>query len=348
MNVAVKRFRSLISNKNIHFASITMSAKEFMTPVIVISGVSSGVGKTSIAVGIMAALHRRGLRVQPFKVGPDFLDPMHHSIACGGVPSVNLDGWMMGREGCIEAFQQNCIESNADVAVIEGCMGLYDGADGTNEVGSTAEIAKWVGAPVVLVVDAWCLSRSAAAMVHGYASFDADIVLAGVVFNKIGGESHSQWLKQALLSSPLTTAIELLGCVPKNVGVTIEERHLGLEVPVNSKEEGSKRLDTLSMLVETHVQLDLLMEIARREAEKVYEKSRGVEITTDQQIDIQKVRIHIYIYLHVCIYMYIYIFIHIHMYTYMYIYLNIQIYINIHIYISYIECEDTSSQSSCG
>jgi cobyrinic acid a,c-diamide synthase len=86
---------------------------------ILSSGVSSGVGKTSIAVGIMAALHRRGLRVQPFKVGPDFLDPMHHSIACGGVPSVNLDGWMMGREGCIEAFQQNCIESNADVAVIE-------------------------------------------------------------------------------------------------------------------------------------------------------------------------------------------------------------------------------------
>ena len=148
-------------------------------PCIVVSGAHSGVGKTSIAVGLMAALQGRGLRVQPFKVGPDFLDPMHHEIACGSGTSCNLDGWMLDRPACLASFERACTARDADFAVVEGVMGLFDSAGGKNEDGSTAQMAKWLGAPTVFVVDAWCMARSAAALVHGYASFDPDLEFAG-------------------------------------------------------------------------------------------------------------------------------------------------------------------------
>ena len=153
-----------------------------MTPTIVVAGTSSGVGKTTVAVGLMHTLQKKGLKVQPFKVGPDFLDGMHHQSACG-VPSINLDGWMLGRRGCLAAFHAACQRSAADIAIVEGCMGLHDGRDGCSDEGSTAQIAKWLNAPVVLVLDAWCLSRSAAAMVHGYKTFDVDVRLGGVLFH---------------------------------------------------------------------------------------------------------------------------------------------------------------------
>ena len=98
-------------------------------PAVVVAGVSSGVGKTTVAIGLMHTLSRMGLRVQPFKVGPDFLDPMQHEVACGAA-SINLDGWMLGREGCLAAFASACAASNADIAIVEGCMGLHDGRDG--------------------------------------------------------------------------------------------------------------------------------------------------------------------------------------------------------------------------
>lgn len=107
-----------------------------------------------MAVGIMRALRNRGMRVQPFKVGPDFLDALQHTSACG-VDSVNLDGWMLGRGRCLESFSSACEATKADIAVIEGVMGLHDGLDGCSDVGSTAEVAKWLSAPVLLVVDAW-------------------------------------------------------------------------------------------------------------------------------------------------------------------------------------------------
>ncbi|RHY16560.1 hypothetical protein DYB36_009441 [Aphanomyces astaci] len=225
--------------------------------VLVISGVSSGVGKTSIAIGIMASLTHRGMRVQPFKVGPDFLDPMHHSLACGGIPSVNLDGAMMGRDGVLESFSRNCRASEADIAIVEGCMGLFDGRDGHSDCGSTAEIAKWLHAPVVLVVDAWCLGRTAAAIVHGYASFDPDIRLAGVILNKIGGESHAQWLRDAISSSVLTKGVLVLGCLPKSVAVVMPERHLGLHLP--SSETHTTIQHHIRLLIDAHVDLDTLV-----------------------------------------------------------------------------------------
>jgi hypothetical protein len=161
-------------------------------PVVVVAGTSSGVGKTTIAVGLMHTLTQQGLRVQPFKVGPDFLDGLQHEVATG-VPSINLDGWMMGRSGCLSAFCAAVASTAADIAVVEGCMGLHDGRDGCSDEGSTAQVAKWLGAPVLLVVDAWNLARSAAAMVHGYRTFDHAVRLRGVVLNRVAGTAHAEW-----------------------------------------------------------------------------------------------------------------------------------------------------------
>src|SRR4030042_4261146 len=135
---------------------------------LVIAGTQSGVRKATIALGLIAALRRRGLVVQPFKVGPDFIDPGHHTQAAGRV-SRNLDGWMLSRETNLALFRRQARQ--AEVAVVEGVMGLFDGYDGLSEAGSTAQMAKWLGLPVLLVVDARSLARGAGALVHGYATF---------------------------------------------------------------------------------------------------------------------------------------------------------------------------------
>jgi cobyrinic acid a,c-diamide synthase len=157
----------------------------------VVAGTHSGVGKTTLTLGLLAALHKRGQRVQGFKVGPDFIDPAHHA-AITGTPSFNLDGWMLSRE-----YNQECFARalpHKDIGVIEGMMGLFDGYDGKTEAGSTAEMAKWLNLPVILVIDASAMARSVAALVHGFQSFDPDLNVAGVIFNKIGGKGHLQYL----------------------------------------------------------------------------------------------------------------------------------------------------------
>lgn len=222
---------------------------------IVIAGTHSGVGKTSIAVGVMVALRRRGLSVQPFKVGPDFIDPGHHRRATGRV-SRNLDGWMLSRQYNVETFR--CHTANADIAVVEGVMGLFDGYDGKSESGSTAEMAKWIGAPVLLVVDAWALSRSAAAMLQGYESFDPSLNVAGVVFNKIGGTAHLEWLRQAV--EPVCRSL-VIGGIPKDPAVTIPERHLGLWMADEDRLSG-KYVSRLADLVETHLNLEKVLALA--------------------------------------------------------------------------------------
>ena len=181
-------------------------------PTIVVAGTHSGVGKTTVAVGVMAALRARGLRVAPFKVGPDFLDCLHHAEATGA-RSVNLDGFLMTRAQTSEAFARAVEATAADVAVVEGCMGLYDSRDGASEDGSTAQVAKWLGAPVVLVLDCWALARSAAAVVKGYAEFDRGLAVAGVAFNRVGGAAHARWLADAVRAADLGVCV--LGGVPK-------------------------------------------------------------------------------------------------------------------------------------
>lgn len=200
------------------------------TPTIVVAGTNSGVGKTTVAVALMHALHKAGVKVQPFKVGPDFLDGMQHEAACG-VPSINLDGWLLERDGCLQCFHEAVAASAAEIAIVEGCMGLHDGRDGCSDEGSTAQVAKWLGAPVLLVVDAWSLSRSAAAMVHGYKTFDPEVLLAGVLFNRVAGTAHAEWLRQAMASAPSTATVAVLGCLPKEQRVAIEDRLLGLLPP---------------------------------------------------------------------------------------------------------------------
>jgi cobyrinic acid a,c-diamide synthase len=173
-------------------------------------------------MGLMAALRRRGLRVAPFKVGPDFIDPGHHALAAG-CASRNLDGWMLSREYNQFAFRKGA--AGADVAVVEGVMGLFDGAGGESEAGSTAEMAKWLDLPVLLVVDASGMARSAAALVQGFARFDPAVRFAGVLFNNLGGDGRLAYLRDALGKN---ADLPVRGGLMRDVEVALPERHLGL------------------------------------------------------------------------------------------------------------------------
>src|SRR6185436_7837225 len=179
---------------------------------LVIAGTHSGVGKTTVATGLMAALADRGHRVQGFKVGPDYIDPTYHALATDR-PSRNLDLWMCGEESVRRTFARSCAEIN----VIEGVMGLFDGArDGR---GSTAAVAGLLGAPVVLVVDAHAIGQSVGALIHGYATFDPKVRVAGVLFNRVSSVGHYEYLRRA---SPLPS----LGWIAPDPAVALPERHL--------------------------------------------------------------------------------------------------------------------------
>ncbi|MCL4503399.1 MAG: cobyrinate a,c-diamide synthase [Deltaproteobacteria bacterium] len=219
---------------------------------LVIAGTQSGVGKTTITLGLLYALRRRGLMVQPFKVGPDFIDPGHHSRAAARL-SHNLDGWMLSKEENLAIFRRHA--GQAQVAVVEGVMGLFDGYDGLSEAGSTAQMAKWLGLPVLLVVDAKAMARSAAALVHGFASFDPDLTLAGVVFNRIGGAGHLHYLEQAL---ELLDGVKCLGGLPREAKLAIPERHLGLTTSEDHPLE-AEHLESLADFLEEHLDLDGLL-----------------------------------------------------------------------------------------
>jgi cobyrinic acid a,c-diamide synthase len=188
-------------------------------PRLVIAGTNSGVGKTTVTVGLCGALRRMGLRVAMFKCGPDYLDPTYHRRA-SGARSQNLDGWMMGREAVLSTFVN--ATTNSDIALIEGVMGLFDGLGADSDVGSTAEIAKWLGAPVLLVVDASGMSRSVAAVAHGFASFDPAVNLAGLICNRVGSRGHLSILETA------SKQIPVVGGLPRDTASAFPERHLGL------------------------------------------------------------------------------------------------------------------------
>lgn len=170
-----------------------------MMPRLVIAGTSSGVGKTTVMVGLVRALGARGLRVAVFKCGPDYLDPTYH-IRAADAPCHNLDGWMMGREAVMATFVHT--SHGADIALIEGVMGLFDGASPVSEEGSTAEIAKWLDAPVLLVCDVGGMARSIAPLARGFAAFDPDLWVAGLICNQIGSRAHLDLLRKAIDSGP--------------------------------------------------------------------------------------------------------------------------------------------------
>jgi cobyrinic acid a,c-diamide synthase len=222
-----------------------------------ICGTHSGCGKTTIALGLLAALRARGLGVQPFKVGPDFIDPgLHTRIA--GRQSRNLDGWMLSRRWNEELFRR--LLAGTDVGLIEGVMGLFDGYEGQSESGSSAEMAKWLDVPAVLVVDARSMARSVAALIYGFKRFDPALNFAGVIFNQIGGDAHLKYLKEAVASACPEVAV--LGGIPREDRVRIPERHLGLVTADEMRlDDGWQK--TLVELMEKRLDIDLLLEKTR-------------------------------------------------------------------------------------
>jgi cobyrinic acid a,c-diamide synthase len=193
-------------------------------PRLVIAGTHSGVGKTSIVLGILGALRRRGMRVQGFKVGPDFIDPMYHREVTSA-PSYNLDAWLMGQNGVRHALTR--VAPPDGIAIVEGVMGMFDGRAIGSE-GSTAEVAAILQSPVLLVVDVGGMSRSAAALVQGYAGFEPAVQVAGVVLNRVGGPRHYQLVRTAIEEQ---AGIAVWGYLAWSDGLVLPERHLGL-VPV--------------------------------------------------------------------------------------------------------------------
>jgi cobyrinic acid a,c-diamide synthase len=191
-------------------------------PRIIVAGVASGVGKTTIATGLMAALAARGLRVQGYKVGPDYIDPTYHRAATAR-PSYNLDSWLSSPALVRQRFGAGM--RDADMAVIEGVMGLFDGRKQTRDTASTAEMARLLNAPVVLVIDVSHMGQSVAAVVHGFQHLDPDVRLAGVILNKVASRDHEATLRYALAE---WTNVPVLGAIRRDASLTIPGRHLGL------------------------------------------------------------------------------------------------------------------------
>lgn len=228
-----------------------------MTATVVLAGTRSGTGKTTIAAGIMGALARRGLRVQPFKCGPDYIDPSYHKLACG-VPSRNLDAWLLPHNAALELFGRTTQRS--DVAIVEGVMGLYDGHANLTEQGSTAEVAKLLNAPVVLIANAARVGRSIAAEVLGFQRFDPAVNIAGVILNGIGSPRHLDFCKPPIERA---TGLPVLGYLPRRDDLKAPERHLGL-VPTVEGPVADEWLEALIAQVERTIDLDRLLEVATR------------------------------------------------------------------------------------
>ena len=225
-------------------------------PGFLIAAPQSGSGKTTVSLAIMAALSRRGMAVAPFKCGPDFIDPGYHQAVTGRA-SINLDAWM-----CPADFVRatvNLHSAGADVAVIEGVMGLFDGIGASCTEGSSAQIAAITGAPVVLVVNARGMAASAAALVKGFFDFDPQVRLAGVIFNNVGSDAHAELLRQSLAAA--LPAVTVFGCIPRDEALAISSRHLGL-VTADDNPLSSAFVDRLAQMAEGCLDLDGLAGLA--------------------------------------------------------------------------------------
>lgn len=225
-------------------------------PRLVVAAPASGQGKTTVTVGLMAALTGRGLRISGHKVGPDYIDPGYHALATGR-PGRNLDPYLVGADRIVPLLLHGA--AGADAAVIEGVMGLFDGRLGTAGEASTAHVAALTSTPVLLVVDISHASRTHAAVVAGLAGFDPAVGIAGVVLNKAGSIRHSDEVRDALAR----TGIPVLGVLPRDTAIETPSRHLGL-VPAAERAESAATLARLARVIEDNVDLDAVLDIARR------------------------------------------------------------------------------------
>ncbi|WP_432249898.1 cobyrinate a,c-diamide synthase [Streptomyces sanyensis] len=223
---------------------------------LVIAAPSSGAGKTTVATGLMAAFADRGLAVSPHKVGPDYIDPGYHALATGR-PGRNLDAYLCGPELVGPLFAHAA--GGCRLAVVEGVMGLYDGAAGQGELASTAQVAKLLRAPVVLVVDASSQSRSVAALVHGFASWDPEVRIGGVILNKVATDRHEQLLREALGGS----GVPVLGVLRRAPAVETPSRHLGLVPVAERRAEAVEAVRAQAEQVRAGCDLDALLALAR-------------------------------------------------------------------------------------
>lgn len=240
-----------------------------------IAGTQSGCGKTTITLALIAALRKRNLKVQPFKVGPDFIDPGFHTQIASR-ESRNLDGWMLEKDYNKRLFAR--LHGEADVALVEGVMGLFDGYDGLTEAGSTAEMAKWLDIPVILILNARSMARSAAAVVLGFTSFDPALTIGGVIFNQIGGEGHLNYLKEAM--GACLPRVPVLGGIPREEAIQIPERHLGLVTADEIILDEYWRQKATSIM-ERHVDLDTLLTQVEYPAVEGMKLTAGLETTEE-------------------------------------------------------------------
>lgn len=242
-------------------------SKNEMTPAIVVAGTHSGVGKTTIVTGIIGALVRKGYSVQSFKIGPDYIDTGFHKKA-NGCESFNLDSWLMSKTALINFYNKKT--DDKDIAVIEGVMGLFDG--GKNGVSSTAEIAKLLGVPVVLVVDCKSMGQSVGAIVKGFVEYDEELNVAGVIANRLGTKSHEQIIRETLEN----LEVELLGCLPRNEKLVAPSRHLGL-VPT-TEFSSEDYVEEAICKVEENIDFTNLMAIANLVQKKEFVNDRNEPI----------------------------------------------------------------------
>ncbi|MCP4131752.1 MAG: cobyrinate a,c-diamide synthase [bacterium] len=226
---------------------------------LILAGVQSSVGKTTVTTALMKVFTNKGMRVAPFKVGPDYIDPKFHSFVTGAA-SYNLDSWMLNEDTVRYLYNKN--SSNADIAIIEGVMGLYDGL-GTETVGSTAHVAKILEAPVILVIDAKGMSSSIAALISGYVNYDKAVNLVGVILNNISGESHYSLLKKIIEKN---TSVECLGYMPLNSDCSFADRHLGL-IPVEELKDLDRKIAVLADSAESCINVQRIKEIVQGETQ---------------------------------------------------------------------------------
>lgn len=237
-------------------------------PRIIIAGATSGVGKTSITCSIIYGIKRKGYSVQPFKVGPDYIDPTYLS-AISGNAARNLDSWIMGENAALESFVKN---SQSDVSVIEGVMGYYDGFSGATNQSSTHHIATILESPVILVLDASRTARSIAATALGFTKFHKNSRIAGLILNKLGSKKHEDMCRVAL--APLK--IPILGCIPKNPKLMLESRHLGL-IPAVEQTHLKQKITQIAKTICVYLDIEKIISIANRACPISYKARRPLQ-----------------------------------------------------------------------